>query len=340
MLACRLPCVHTYTEVITPMSSPETIPVLSITDDGRDVDDVEALVYFAGQENVQLAGIVTTHMIPDRRAFIARAIMNNLGVPVPIGVGSVYPLGKEDPLLTTYLRQHTIKGATYEGDGLIECFPPASDVIHNAIDRHGPALRVAVQAPLTDLAQAADQDPGHFSRIGGIFIQGQATIEDGRLIPDPAAYNLGEDMEAAERIFAFQDQIPMTFLGKYAAYQVPLHRADFDRFADTGNHVGSYLRTHAIKGIQCFAERAPDIFQRVFGVEASQLDQLEELSKPYDALLAKALVNPAGLQPVEFGHHRLIGMTVDQPGILEEDRASVKADICDTIIRGLCRRGF
>lgn len=75
----------------------EKIPVLVCTDAGRDVDDIKAITYLAGHNAAEIAGMVTTHMIPDRRAFIARAVLDNLGCPgVPIGTGSVFPLGKED----------------------------------------------------------------------------------------------------------------------------------------------------------------------------------------------------------------------------------------------------
>jgi inosine-uridine nucleoside N-ribohydrolase len=318
------------------MITPETVPVLVYTDDGRDVDDIEALAYLAGAEETEIVGVVTTHMIPDRRAFIARAVLNGLGSPdTPIGVGSVFPLGKEDELLGRYLREHTIENRTYEGDGLIECFPDAIDLIHQTIDTHGPDLRIAALAPLTDLAKAAERDRENFTRIGGLFIQGQAIVEDGRLQPDPAAYNLKEDMEAATRIFALQDDIPLTLVGKWAAYKIPLLRSDFERFAGTSNPVGAYLKTHAEKGIACFAERAPEIFERVFKVSPDRLEDLQELSKPYDALVAVSIARPAMLGTVSIGHHTLIGMSPETSGIEDEHIDEVKAHVMRTIVAGL-----
>lgn len=220
---------------------------------------------------------------------------------------------------------------------MIECFPDAAEVIHDTIDRHGSSLKVAVLAPLTDLAKAAERDEEHFCRIGGLYIQGQAIIEDGRLMPDPAAYNLAEDMEAATRIFALQDRIPFTFVGKHAAYQIPLTRAEFNTFAQTGNKVGGYLRTHALKGIACFAERSPEVFTRVFGVEPDQIDTLDELSKPYDALVAKAIADPRRLTAVRVGRHSLIGMSASESGIEAVDQPLVRADVVDTILIALTR---
>jgi inosine-uridine nucleoside N-ribohydrolase len=177
------------------------------------VDDIEAITYLAGSKNAYVAGVVTTHMIPDRRANIARAVMHHLGDrknKVPIGVGSVYPIGKEDETLVKYLREHTIKGKSYEGDGLIECFPSGVDLIHRLIKKHGSDLSIAVLAPMTDLAKAVQKDPANFARIGGLYIQGQAKVGmDGKLAPDPAAYNLKEDMKAAEVVFGLQNKVPL-----------------------------------------------------------------------------------------------------------------------------------
>jgi len=312
----------------------ERTPVFVYTDDGRDVDDMEALAYLVGSENTEVVGVATTHMIPDRRAMIARAFLSHMGHPdIPIGAGSIFPLGKEDESLIQYLREHTIQGRTYEGDGLIECFPSAEEVVIGAIRKYGPALRIASLAPLTDLAKVARSHPEEFATIGGLYIQGQATVEEGVLVPDPQAYNIKEDEEAAKSIFDLQTQVPLTIVGKFAAYQIPLTRVEFDRFEATSNPAGAYLKNHAIKGIQCFAERAPDIFRRVFGVEATDLNSLSELSKPYDALVAMAIAHPEHFAPVRIGRHALIGMTKENPGLNDND--TVKRELVSTIIRAL-----
>jgi inosine-uridine nucleoside N-ribohydrolase len=318
------------------MQTVEKTPVLIYSDDGRDVDDIEAITYLAGSPNIEIAGIVTTHMIPDRRAMIARAVLNGLGKnDVPIGVGSIFTTGKEDETLLKYLREHTVRDRTYEGEGLIETFPDGMDLIEDLTDHYGDKLKIAVLAPMTDLAKVAERSPRLFKRIGGLFIQGQAVVEDATLSPDPAAYNLAEDMEAATHVFRFQDEIPFTMVGKHAAYQVPLLRSDSERMSATGNSVGMYMKTHAEKGIECFAERAPQIFTRVFGVMPNQVSQLNELSKPYDALVAMAIANPRGRIANHIGHHTLIGMTPEDTGVA--DAAELKRDLMNTMMRALTR---
>lgn len=314
----------------------DKIPVFGLTDDGRDVDDVEAFAYLEGAPEAFTAAIATTHMIPDRRAMIARAYMAHLGRPdVPIGVGSVFPIGKDDEALVPYLRAHTIQGRTYEGDGLIECFPSAEEVLVNSVRRYGKRLQIAAFAPLTELAKVMQSHPGLLEDVGGIYIQGQATVEGGELAPDLAAYNLKEDPEAAHTVFGLQHHVPFTFVGKHAAYlwPMPLTRNNFNAFAATGNPAGTYLKTHAIKGIECFAERDPDIFKRVFGVDANQVGTLQELSKPYDALVAMSITSPELFAPIRVGRHALIGMDAEHPGIINP--VATKAKLIGTIMRAL-----
>lgn len=320
--------------------SAETIEVLPYTDDGRDPDDTGFMLYAGGSPNVDIPGAVTTHMIPDRRAVILREILNHIGYrDTPIGVGSIFPIGKEDEELVKYLQEHQIDGRTYEGAGLVECFPSAYDVIHDTIEKHGPNLKVAALAPMTDLAKAIERqtDADKFCRIGGLFIQGRVKVVRGRLVPDPDAYNMAQDMEAAERVFALQDRLPFTLVDKRTAYLVPITRDDCDAFARTRNPVGAYFKHHAIRGLECFAERDPETFRRVYNVAPDEIDTLEGLSKPYDVLVAKAIINPAGLRTERVGHHTLIGMTDESPGIEPADIAMVKADLTNTMLRALRR---
>ncbi|HEY4963853.1 MAG TPA: nucleoside hydrolase [Candidatus Saccharimonadales bacterium] len=296
----------------------ERTPVLVYTDLGRDVDDAEALAYLTGSDNTEVVGIVTTHTIPDRRATIARAFMAHLEQPeVPIGVGSIFPIGMEDELLTKYLRDHTLIGTTYEGGGLIECFPSAEDIVMGAISKYGPALKIAALAPLTDLAKVAQTHREEFSTIGGLFIQGQAEVgRNGLIIPDPEAYNIEVDLEAADILFGLQRLIPFTLVGKHAAYPVSLSRNDFNDFESSGNQAGRYLNQHAISGLRNFAVRAPGTFTRLFNIEPGNVDQLNIISRPYDALVAMAIAHPEHFTPTRVGHHALIGMSAEDPGLV------------------------
>ncbi len=305
-------------------------------DIARDVDDAVALTYMAGHPNAKIVSLVTTHAIPDRRAFIAKAFLEALNIPdVPIGVGSIFPLGQEDAMVDKYLRDHSIVGVTYEGQDIVPVFENGVDLILKTIATHKKALKIPALAPLTDLAKAAQKDPDTFVQHGGLYIQGQATIKHGRLVPDPTAYNINEDLRAAHIIFDLQDYFPIHLLGKHAAYQVPFSRSDFEGFRNTGTVAGNYLESHALLGVQVFAKRAPEIFERVFGIPASRVDELTHLSKPYDALAVKVILDPAGMRAQQIGEHALYGMTSEDNGI--DNAALVKADLIDKMHRGLAK---
>jgi len=148
------------------------IPVLVYTDIGRDVDDALAICYMAGNPLIEIVGVVTTHMIPDRRAMIARVLLDSLRLEsVPVGVGSIHTLDR-DSEVPRYIKNHKVSGATYEGLGLIPCFQSAKKVMIDCIEKYGKSLMVSVQAPLTDLAKITEQLAG----VGGLFIQGNALV--------------------------------------------------------------------------------------------------------------------------------------------------------------------
>jgi inosine-uridine nucleoside N-ribohydrolase len=322
------------------MNQNDSRPVAVVTDCGRDVDDLCGLAYAVGSSRLNIACIATSHMIPDRRAMVARAFMQNFGLhTVRIGVGSIWPLNQADATLAGYLTDHAVDGRTYEGEGLIECFDPAEAVLHETIERYKRQLAIAALAPLTDLAKVALANPRAFSQIGSLHIQGQAKIEKGKLVPDYSSYNLAEDVEATEVVFSFQDYVPMTLVGKFTAYKLPLTVDDFDRFASTGSVNGQYLDTAARLGILCFAKRDPTTFRRVFGVPADEVSTLRELSKPYDVLAIRSIATMAQFTPETVDsrnskhQHNLIGMTADTPGLI--DPVSIKNDIVNGIVSAL-----
>ncbi len=316
----------------------ETLPVLVTTDIGRDVDDALALAYLAGKPNVEIAGVAVTHMIPERRALIAQTVLERLGCDAPVGIGSVFPLSEEDPVLEKYHTEHRVDGRTYEGRGIIACYPEATRLIHETIDHYpvasGPSqLNVVAIGPLTDLAKAAREDVDHFCSIGGLYIQGQAYEEGGRIKPDLTDYNFRVDKAAAVEVFELQDRVPFTVVGKYAPKAVPLVRGDFDTLAGTGHPVGTYLREHAEQGIACFMAREPEKCQRLYDAADIQPPESKMLSVPYDVLVAKAIARPEGLIPKQVGRHAIIGMTPEENGI--EDATAIKADLLQTMLSAL-----
>ncbi len=320
-------------------------PVLVYTDIGRDVDDLEALIYLAGSPNIEIVGVVTAHMIPKVRAQIARAVLNALGLShVPVGVGSVYPLeSRSSSELRKYLVEHQIEGISYEGIGMItkrskQPTTKGEKIILNAVKKYKDQLVIAVLAPPTDLAKAVLKRRELFQKIAGFYFMGQALQEGNKLVADPKAYNFAQDMAASEVLLSLQDHVPMTFLTKFAAYATPLNRTDFAQFEKTDHPVGKYLMIHAVKGLECFVKRAPEIFKRVFQIPAHEdaneaFAKLQKLSNPYDALTVMAIARPELFSPVRVGMHKFIGLSLEATGV--PNPVKVKSELMNTMLNAL-----
>ncbi len=326
--------------------------ILVITDVGRDVDDVLALSILEALQNagmLEVVGVVTTHMIPEIRGRISRLITQMFGRKIALGSGSTYPLGREgeQELLHQYLEEHKIRNHSYEGIGLekfsqhtFAVFRKSHEVILNAIAEHE-NIYIMVLAPMTDLAKAVLHNTQIFKsdNLSGVFIQGNAKVEDGKLIPDPVAYNIAEDIWAAEIVFEkLSGIIPFTFLGKWAAYSAPLKEEDFQRFADTDHPVGRYLQTTARNGLKCFALRLPKVYSNLYagGKDVDPRDPIKDathLSNPYDPSTILALTHPELFILEKEGIHTLIGMSKEESGVVNPE--TLHATIIEQIISGL-----
>lgn len=310
--------------------------VIVLTDVGRDVDDVQALNCLEAAEQrglLEVVGIVATHMLPDVRSRIARLIAQKFGRKIPVGSGSTFPLGREyeQHLLKQYLEEHKIGNHSYEGLGLdgfnygFAMFRKSEEVILNAIIENPGEVYIFVLAPFTDLAKAILCNISVFEKGGiqGIYVQGNASVESfSKLTPDEVAYNVKEDVWAAEIVMSkLEGIIPFTFLGKWAAYEAPLTEADFQKFADTGHPVGKYLLETAKNGLRCFAERMPELFSKLYAQgrpvdKNNSLANVTHLSNPYDPSTILALIRPELFKGNKVGKHTFIGQEKSNPGVV------------------------
>ena len=160
-------------------------------------------------------------------------------------------------------------------------------------------------------------------------------VEVCRLRPDDASYNFKEDMPAAEHVFAeLQDDVPMTLLGKHAAYRVGLTSGDFKSW-ERGSDFPSLFAT-AKDQMNAFRESSPDIFYRVYPVPEDKrndrdwVDNLPGgvLSRPYDPLLALHFVRPDlfAAKSVSGGRHIVVGNTDGEHGVPDGDQC--RSELC------------
>ena len=109
--------------------------------------------------------------------------------------------------------------------------------------------------------------------------------KDNEIVPDHQGYNFAQEPEAINQIL--KQDIPMTFVSKYLAYQIPLYQEDFELLADQKNPIGMYLKEYAHTWKRRLKKLNSVVFHRLFGGEKKDI-----LSYPYDVITAACISNP------------------------------------------------
>jgi hypothetical protein len=195
------------------------------------------------------------------------------------------------------------------------------------ISRYGSRLVVLAIAPVTPLAAALrlDGDLGLLQCLRRVYIQGQVElINTGTILPgvgpsvsgalearnlppadivspSDAAYNFRCDMPAAEDVCRALQRygVPLSVLGKYAAYQIHITKSDLDALQGVNSFSSSSSLslpslTHIARDqMQEFKTQHPEMFLKLFPIpEAYHSSEAwfehlpgDTVSTPYDALL-------------------------------------------------------
>lgn len=267
------------------------VPILLLTDIGRDIDDTIALFLLVGlvkSGRAKLVGVIGTGGAGRKRACVVRGWLRALGLP------------NEDTLVAAD-DSHGMEGchvpdmAPDESNANLFCGDAAGMIRELAI-RFAGELEIFAIAPLSSLAHAIREERGLRSireSIRCLHIQGQASIDGrtGLMRPDFSAFNLRMDKEAANEVFdKLQGHIPFRLLGKHAAYRVGLTKKDFEGWdALIG---GSEITGVARNTMNVFRQGNPDLFRKLYpSVPLDKFDTDEwfnfmtVVSHPYDPLL-------------------------------------------------------
>ena len=78
--------------------------------------------------------------------------------------------------------------------------------------------------PTTQFALDLKTNPLFSSAIKRIYFQGQVYRDKNEVSPHEHSYNFAQDMKAINQIFMYD--LPMTFIGKFAAYECPFFKED------------------------------------------------------------------------------------------------------------------
>ena len=239
------------------------VPVLLLTDIGRDIDDLLALLVLRGlvaDGRAVLVGVVATGGAGPARAALARAWLRRLQWPdePELGVAACLDPGPDEVSAPAWAT-NGCRGNGNGNDGIDRSPDDAAGLILRCAARWGPELVVLAIAPLGPLAAALVADKaGVLRTIRAVWIQGQpATMPMLPHIPphprsphphphphppiEPDlvnAFNLRERPDASATVFArLRLHVPFRLLGKHAAYKTPLSHRDFRRCdAALGSH--------------------------------------------------------------------------------------------------------
>lgn len=270
------------------------IPVLIYTDIGDDVDDMLALVYLLWASNIDIVGVICGHKKIRYRVSITKQILKKLHTEIPVMSGFEHT--KDQEKLKIFL-EAIVKKYTQE-------------------------LVILSIAPNDNLRQSIACFPDLFAQIKGIYFQWQVYQQDGKIFPDMQSYNFAQEPDAISQII--QQDIPMTFVSKYLAYQIPLYQEDFDLLAQQKNPVWWYLEkyTHAWK--RRLKKLNPLVHQRLFGGEKKDI-----FSYPYDLLTAACISHPEMFISKQIGNRTIIWNMPDERAI--QDKESLKKHLLDQI---------
>lgn len=211
----------------------DAVPVLVDSDIGGDVDDVLAVAFCALHPGIDLRCVTTVNGDTQRRARLARALLDLLGRPeVPVGAGASVGLrGIENPSMPANLNH---------GAELIESTrlvaPAAHSVMVEVLERARQPVEICAIGAATNVATTLGARPDLLDRVAGLHLMG------GQFGPVPPAsvgdidgrpeweYNLGCDPPAVALLWGLPLRIRLVPLD----VTMPLALTHDDRAAIAG----------------------------------------------------------------------------------------------------------
>jgi purine nucleosidase len=217
------------------MSSPDTpthdrpVPVLLDTDIGTDVDDLLALIVLEQEPSLDLKVVTTVYGDVHLRAQMAKRVLRLLGRPdVQVHAGQPRPQSGRE----VWWAGH--EGVGIEGLEDEEVEPVGGvEALTRAARAHAGELAVVAIGPLTNIAQALDDDPEFASNVDRLVIMG---AEFARGIPE---HNIRCDVTAANRGFACG--ISSVFVGLDVTTTVWFDETDLTEATRSGSELASLV---------------------------------------------------------------------------------------------------
>jgi inosine-uridine nucleoside N-ribohydrolase len=164
------------------------------TDIGDDIDDAFALALAASSPELKLLGVTTVHGPTEKRARIARKLLNEAGASdVPV-IPGFHGCGSEDhePNQASWAAQQGLR-------------PPAQaavDYILQELEQAPGEITVVAIGPLSNIARCIETEAAIFSHVAELVIMGGSVRKGyGGASRPEVEYNIGCDPAAARRVF-------------------------------------------------------------------------------------------------------------------------------------------
>lgn len=175
-----------------------------ILDGDYGVDDSIALLYLAGQPDVQILGIGTVH----GNAHAATAARNALAVlevagldGVPVAIGTARPMAQPLEVSSAVHGHDGLGGRAPERVARGPVETSAAGQLVALAKAHPGECTVLATGPLTNLAIALLLEPGLPSLVARVVVMGGTVLHPGNVAPLAEA-NIRHDPEAADLVFA------------------------------------------------------------------------------------------------------------------------------------------
>jgi len=164
------------------------------TDIGDDIDDAFALALAVSSPELQLLGVTTVHGPVEKRARIARKLLNQAGASdIPV-IPGFRGCGSED--------HEPNQAAWATGQGLRPPAQAAVDYILQEIEEAPGEITVVAIGPLSNIGKCIETESSVVEHMAELVIMGGSVRRGYGGAPKPEAeYNIGCDPQAARRVF-------------------------------------------------------------------------------------------------------------------------------------------
>ncbi len=171
------------------------------TDIGGDIDDLLSIAMAIRSPEIQLLGITTVGLYSERRAKIARGLLELNGMShIPIAAGASVPLS-EHWEFKEYPNQYGDEMSDFDiykdGDG--------ADLLIKLVNESPGQISIVAIGAMTNLAQAIQRSPAFVKNVKEVLLMG------GEYAAHYNECNIVSDPEAAEILF--NSGIPITAAG-------------------------------------------------------------------------------------------------------------------------------